>query len=384
MLGVINIVANSVHKPLIALVLTAIFISATVIIFVVVVNTNQHQPPDTWIRIGDSGLHDGPVWARLNGVWAGFNGYYLYLRIEWNNSMVASPNELGEDLNGDPIQVYGATRGVETKMDVDGVIEIIDVKHTNVAFYYSHTDGIQIISEDPIRGSKESQNITLEISLLHYGNGNLWSDKVLWRNVTARFELTSNADVSSLTNIPTNNNHMITPDGEYDDWSDIGNLTQTSGPIISQDQLGAIENVSALFCNDGLAFMMSQKEPFSEAFIAYPNLKFEAFLFFSIEAFQHKENQWFEDSYSLNLHLNSQFIRDNIVYHLSGLVISNPSEENFSIDNDRWYMGIVVEAKLLNDEIQSMLDMSEIDEYLLHFSVLFMWWNDLNMMDITL
>ena len=364
--------ANRTRKPLIALVLAVIFISATFIIFIAVENANQHQQPDTWIRIGDSGLQDGPAWAWLDGVWAGFNGYYLYLRIEWNNSMVSSPDEPGENLSGDPIQVYGAARGVEIRMDVDGVIEIIDVKHTIVAFYCYHTEGIEIISEDPIRGSKEAQNITLEISLLHYGIGDLWSDKVEWRNVTARFELTSHVDISNLSNIPINSSHMITPDGEYDEWSNIGNLTQTSGPIISQGQLGAIENVSAFFCTDGLAFMMSQKESFYAAFTAYPNLKFEAFLFFSIEAFQLRENQWFEDSYSLNLHVSSQFIRDNIVYHLSGLVISNPSEETFSIDNDRWYMGTVVEAKLLYDEIQSILDMGEIDEYFLHFSATLM------------
>jgi hypothetical protein len=86
----------------------------------------------------------------------------------------------------------------------------------------------------------------------------------------------------------------------------------------------------------------------------------------------------------LNLHLSSDFIRDNIVYHLSGFVVSNPNEDTFSIDNDRWYMGTVVEAKLLYDEIQSMLDMGEIDEYLLHFSVILMWWDDLNMMNFVI
>jgi hypothetical protein len=371
--------SNRVSKLLIVTVVCAIFISATVIIFVAVVFTNQHQTPDTWMRIGDLGLQDGPDWAWLDGVWAGFNGYYLYLRIEWNHSMVASPNELGEDFNGNPIRVYGAARGVEIGMEVDGVIEIIDVKQTDVAFYCSHTEGIQIISENPVRGSKEAQNITLEISLLHYGNGNLWSDKVVWRYVTARFELTSNVDVSNLPNISTNNSHMIIPDGKYYEWLDIGNLTQTSGPIISQGQLGAIKDVSALFCNDGLAFMMSQKEPFSKAFTVYPNLRFEAFLVFNIEAFQLRENKWFENSYSLNLYLSSDFIRENVVHYLSGFVVSNPNEETFNIDNDRWNMSTVVEAKLLNDEIQSMLYMGEIDEYSLHFLTILTWSTDVKM-----
>jgi hypothetical protein len=125
--------------------------------------------------------------------------------------------------------------------------------------------------------------------------------------------------------------------------------------------------------------MMSQKEPFSKAFTVYPNLRFEAFLVFNIEAFQLRENKWFENSYSLNLYLSSDFIRENVVHYLSGFVVSNPNEETFNIDNDRWNMSTVVEAKLLNDEIQSMLYMGEIDEYSLHFLTILTWSTDVKM-----
>ncbi len=360
-------------KIIIVGILIGIMIGATTLMVCSWDNIVRHQIPDEWIQIRGP-TDTGPEWSRVKGVWAGFNGLHLFLKIEWNFSMEMVSHKYCTDYYGNNISAYFSTRGVDVEM-VIGVIEAsVRVRQLKNA-YITQSRGVEAIARIPLVSDETTKEIIIEVPLPPLSASHSWPDFVQWHNVTSYFQFVSHASTEHLSALPKNSTHLITPDGEPIDWTGISSLPITAGIHPTVNDFGAITNISALFYSDGLAFMMSTQTAFYNLLTTYPNMNLEAYIFMGIEAFQ-EEPQLTEQSYNPNLYwrcIDGYVTRSNIVYHLWDAPTSSSAsfnEETFEINNNQWNLSTTAELTLTTNQIQPLLTLIPTDNYSVHYSLI--------------
>lgn len=376
-----RIFSNTSLKRILAIGILILVITSSIIALIATEYLTRHYQPTEWTRIDTTRSDDGFEWGQLSGVWVGFNSYHLFMKFSWLTSMAETPYEEAMDYQGNQVRVYSTNRGVNVEMVVNGIEEALQVTQLRQDFYWETSEGVQVVSAMTESQETEATILQLELKFIHCWTGYLWSDKVVWKSVSAWFNTKSFLEVSQISSVPTNTSHQIIVDGSLEDWQSVGNLTMTIGPNSSSSEIGAIINASAMFCHDGLAFTMSQKLPFLQSLDILSSMNMMATFFFGIEAFR-IENQIFPHEHSYNLNIiyektNNETSISNIVYHLWDPQPLNVQEETFAINEDYWNISTSAEAMLINNEIQPLLQFSPIKSYNLHFMIELMWWWEL-------
>lgn len=374
----IHTLSNQRRKLIIAAILSAIIIGATTIAVISWDDMLRHQIPDNWVQIrGPS--ETGLAWSHIRGVWAGYNGQHLFLKVEWNTTMEDAPDNTSTDISGNEINAYYGTRGVEATLLLGGVEAFVEIQQFKNG-YSTRTRGVQAFPRLPLVSNETTKELIIEIPLLPIGVAQSWLDFIQWQEVTTFFEIVSIASAEHALTLPQNSSHVITADGKKGDWQGIPDLTITTGIIPTENDFGAITNISAIFYSDGLAFMMSTHNPLIEILTAFPTMDLEAVFFMGTEAFQ-EEPIFIEESYNPNLFwtcTDGEVNRSNIVYHLWDS--PNPSvlyeEETFELDNNQWNISTVAELTLYNHQIQPLLNLTPTDYYHVHYSIILRYWEN--------